>query len=136
LPENIPETIRVLRLAFSCHVRKNVIDAEENSALGQVHQQGNQIAASSQELLVLPLANVVHADVRLGPAGHAASEFRAHKKVCKVPEFFRTFYRVMIGKGEQIHPTLAELCVQLCRVAVALSAEIFDKGGGTGSGKV
>jgi hypothetical protein len=113
-----------------------VIDAEENSPLGQVHQQGNQIAASSQELLVLPLADVVHADVRLGPARHAASKFRAHKKVCEVPEFFRTFYRVMVSKGEQIHPALAKLCVQLRGVAVALSAEIFDKGGGAGSGKV
>ena len=85
---------------------------------------------------MLPLANVVHADVRLGPAGHPASEFRAHKKVCKVPEFFRTFYRIMVGKGEQIHPALAKLCVQLRGVAITLSAEIFDKGGGAGSGKV
>jgi hypothetical protein len=53
-----------------------------------------------------------------------------------VPEFFRTFYRVMVGKGKQIHSTLAKLCVQLRRVAIALSAEIFDKGGGAGSGKV
>jgi hypothetical protein len=86
--------------------------------------------------MVLPLANIVHTDVRLGPAGHPASEFRAHKKVCKVPEFFGTFYRVMVREGEQIHPALAKLCVQLGRVAVTLSTEIFDKGGGTGSGKV
>ena len=84
-----------------------MIDAEENSPLGQIHQQGNQITASSQKLIVLPLANIVHTDVRLGPAGHPASEFRAHKKVCKVPEFFGTFYRVMIREGEQMHPTLA-----------------------------
>jgi hypothetical protein len=53
-----------------------------------------------------------------------------------VTEFFRTFYRVMVRKGEQIHSAPAKLRVQLSWIAVTLSAEIFDKGGGTGSGKV
>ncbi len=113
-----------------------MIDAEENSSLGQVHQQGNQIAASSQKLVVLSLAHVVNADVSFCPAGHPASEFRADEEIRQVAEFFRTFYRVMVRKGEQIHSTPAKLRVQLSRIAVTLSAEIFDKGGGAGSGKV
>lgn len=113
-----------------------MIDAEENSSFGEIHQQGDQIAASSQQLVMLPLAQVVNTDVSLGPAGHLAGEFRTHEEVRQVAEFLRAFYRVVVGKGEQIHSAPAQLRIQLSGIAVTFSAEIFDKGSGTGSGKV
>lgn len=85
---------------------------------------------------MLPLAHVVNTDVRLGPAGHLAGEFRADEEVRQVAEFLRAFYRVVVREGEQIHSAPAQLRVQLSGIAVTFAAEIFDKGGGTGSGKV
>ena len=50
-----------------------MIDAEEKPALGEIHQQRDQVVAPPQELGMLPLAQVVHADVSFGAARHSAS---------------------------------------------------------------
>lgn len=39
------EPLKILGLAPSGDARKNMIDAEEKSALGEIHQQGDQVVA-------------------------------------------------------------------------------------------
>jgi len=55
--------------------RKHVIDAEEELALAQVHEQSDEIVASLLKLNMLPFSDVVNADVRERAAGHTARNF-------------------------------------------------------------
>ena len=83
---------KILGLAPSRNARKNVIDAEEKPALGEIHQQRDQVVAPPQELDVLPFTQVVNADVSFRPTRHSASEFFADEEIGMSPQFFRTFY--------------------------------------------
>src|SRR5580700_6458310 len=104
---------KILGLAPSGNARKNMIDAEEKPALGEIHQQRNQVVAPAQELVVLPLVQVVNADMSFGPARHSASEFFANEEIRMPPQSFRAFYRVVVGEGEQVHTTSLQKNVQL-----------------------
>lgn len=85
---------------------------------------------------MLPLAQVVNANVSFGAARHSASEFFANEEIGMSPQFFRTFYRIMVGESEQAHAALPQKSIQLLRIAIALTAKFSDKRGRTGSGKV
>jgi len=63
---------KVFALAASGDGRENVIDAEEEAALGEIHQERDEIVATLLQLLVLTVGDVVHADVDFGAAGHFA----------------------------------------------------------------
>jgi len=62
----------IFALAASSDAGKNVIDAEEEAALGEVHEERDEIAAALLQLLVLAVGDVVHADVDFSAAGHFA----------------------------------------------------------------
>ena len=96
----------VLDFTSSRDAGEDMIDAEEKSALGEIHQQGDQVVAPTQELRMLPLAQVVNANVSFGAARHSASEFFANEEIGMPPQFFRTFYRIMVGESEQAHTAL------------------------------
>jgi len=49
-----------------------VIDAEEEAALGEIHEKRDKIVAALLQLLVLAIGDVVNADVDFGAAGHFA----------------------------------------------------------------
>ena len=74
--------------------------------------------------------------MNFGTARHPASELFAHKEIRMLPQFFRTFYRIVVGEGEQVHTALPQKNVQLLRIAIAFATKFSGKGGCTGSGKV
>ena len=49
-----------------------MVDAEEEAALGEIHEERDEIVAALLQLLVLTVGDVVHADVHFGAAGHFA----------------------------------------------------------------
>jgi len=85
---------------------------------------------------VLSLRQVENPNVSFGSTRHSASEFFANKEIGMPPQFFRTFYRVVVREGEQVHAALPQKKVQLVRIAIAFAAKFSGKGGRTGSGKV
>ena len=58
-----------------------MVDAEEESALGEVHQQRDQIVAPLQELRVLALMEVVNANMDFRTAGHPARQLLAEEEI-------------------------------------------------------
>ncbi len=62
----------ILALAAAGDAGENVIDAEEEAALGEVHEERDDIVAALLQLRVLAIGDVVHADVDFGAAGHLA----------------------------------------------------------------
>ena len=85
---------------------------------------------------MLPLRQVVNANVSFGAAGHSAGQLFTHKEVRMVPQFFGTLYRVVIGKSEKIHAALAQQGVKLVRIAIAFAAKTPDERSSTRSRKV
>lgn len=85
---------------------------------------------------MLPLAHVVNTDMGFGTARHSASNFLAHEEIGVVPQFFRAFYRVVVGESEQGHPALAQQAVNPLRVAITFTAKFAHKGRGARPGKV
>ena len=85
---------------------------------------------------MLPLAQIVNANVSFGSARHPASELFAHEEIRMMPQFFPTFYRVVVRKSEEAHAAPAQHSVELDRIAIAFAAKFSGKGGCTGSGKV
>jgi len=120
----------IFELARPGKARKNVIDAEEKSALGEVHQQRHQVVAPLYELRVLALAYVINADMHFGAAGHAASQLHAHKKIGVPSQFFGALDGIVVGQSEEPHAAPAQDVVNFIRIAIAFAAEFARKGGG------
>ena len=93
----------ILALAAACDAGENVIDAEEETALGEIHQERDEIVAALLQLLVLALGDVVDADVHFGAAGHFAGELFADKKIGMLAQLFGAFDGIVIGESEKIH---------------------------------
>src|SRR5271156_6141745 len=70
----------VLALAPPGHAREDVVYAEEEPALGEIHQQGDQVVAPLLELGVLALMEVVDANVDFRTAGHPARQLLAEEE--------------------------------------------------------
>ena len=62
----------VFPFAAASNGGENVIDAEEEAALGEIHQERNEIVAALLQLQVLAVGDVVHADVDFRAARHFA----------------------------------------------------------------
>jgi hypothetical protein len=110
-----------------------MIDAEEQSALGEIHQQRHQIVAPLLQLAVLPLADVVYSDMHFRAAGHTASQLFTQEKVGVPPQFLRPFDGIVVRKREQAHPAALELFVDFFGIAITLAAKMSGKRSRTGS---
>src|ERR1700735_188035 len=84
---------------------------------------------------MLALAHVVNANMSFGTARHSASNFLPHEEIGVVPQFFRAFYRVVVGEREQSHSALTQKAVNPLRVGIAFTAKLANKGCGTRPGK-
>ena len=113
-----------------------MIDAEQEAALGKVHEQCDEIVAALLEMKVLPLGNVVNADVNLRAAGHAAGELFAQEKIRQAAKFFGAFNRIMIGESEKIHAATAQLFINLERIAITFAAKFGKERSGASTGEV
>ncbi len=65
-----------------------MIDAEEQPALAEIHQQRNQIVPALQELSVLALMEVVNADMDFRTAGHPARQLLTEEKSRQMAQLF------------------------------------------------
>ena len=102
--------------------RKHMMNGEQQAALGDVGEQSPQVIAPALNLRVLPIRNVVNADVRDAAAGHHAGDFLADEKIGPMPQAFRGSDGVMIGHGDQIHSTTLQDLVDRVGVVIALAA--------------
>ena len=113
-----------------------MIDAEEDAALGEIHEQRDEIIATLLKLNVLALAEIVGADVHFGAAGHPAGEFFADENIRVPAQLFRAFDGIMIGKGDQVHATELQLRINFLGIAVTFAAKLSDNRGCAGPGEV
>ena len=107
---------------------KQVVDAEKQSLLTQVGQQRGQVVAAALDFRVLPLSNVVHADVRLGAAGHPAGNLFAQEKPLEAAKRFGAVYGIVVGQRNQIHPAAAQRRIDRPGSAVAFPAHPVQPG--------
>jgi hypothetical protein len=126
----------ILTLAAAGDGGKNVIDAEEELALAEIHQERDEIVTALLQLLVLAVADVVDADVHFGAAGHFAGELFADKKIGMLAQWFGAFDGIVIGEREKIHAAALQQGINGAGIAITFAAEISDKGGRTGTGEV
>jgi hypothetical protein len=113
-----------------------MVDAEQDSSLGEIHQKRDQIVAPLLQLRVLALVKVVNPDVDFRAARHAAGQLLAQEEFRMLPQTFGAFDRVVIRQREQIHAPALEQRIHLFGVAIALSAKLADKGGRAGARKI
>ena len=91
---------KVFALAASGDGRENVIDAEEEATLGEIHQERNDIVAALLQLLMLAVGDVVRADVHFRAAGHFTGELFADEKIGMVAQLFGAFNGIVIGESD------------------------------------
>lgn len=130
------EPDEVFEFAASGDAGKNVIDAEEEAAFGEIHQQRDEIVAPLLELHVLALADVVNADVHFGAGRHFASEFFAHEKIGMLAQLLGAFDGIVIGEREKIHAAALQEGVNFLRIAITFAANLSDNRSRTWSGEV
>lgn len=116
--------------------REHVIDAEEELPLAQVHEQSDEIVASLLKLNMLPLGDVVNADMRERTAGHEAGNLFADEEVSMPAQRFRAFNRIVVGQCEQIHAALAQRREYGFGSAIAFAANTADNGHGAKAGMI
>lgn len=100
------EPDEVIAVAAAGHAGEDVIDTEEESALGQVHQERDKIVSPLLELNVLTLMEVVNADVDFRTAGHATSQLLAEKESGTAAQSLRAIDAVVVGESEQGHAAI------------------------------
>ena len=74
-----------------------MVDAEKNPALGEIHQQRDQIVAPLQELRVLALMEVVNSNMDFRTAGHPARQLLAQEEIRLAPQLLGALDRVVVG---------------------------------------
>ncbi len=92
--------------------------------------QAYQIVAAAANFGVLPLGQVIDANVDLGPAGHRASDFLADKEVRVLPQFLGAADGVVVGQRDQVHAALPQRRVDVSRRAVAFQKKMAQDGHG------
>src|SRR5262249_20837522 len=110
----------IISFATPGQAREDVVDAEEDLALGQIHEQGDEIIAAALNLNVVAFADAVNTDMQLGTAGHPDGYFFAEEEVGVTPEGLGDFNRVMVGDGNDGHAQAFQPGVHLERVIVGL----------------
>src|SRR5262249_48930759 len=93
----------VLRFTPAGQAREDMVDAEEDLALGQIHQQGNKVLTAALNLDMIPGGDGVGTDVQLGSAGHRHGYFLAHEEVGVAAEMFGYFNRIMVCDCDHGH---------------------------------
>jgi hypothetical protein len=131
-----PEPGEVFEFAAAGDARENVIDTEEEPALGEIHQERDEIVAALLKLYVLALGYVVNPDVHFGAAGHFTGEFFADKKIRMLAQLLGAFDGIVIGEREKIHAPALQEGVNFLRIAITFAAKLLDKRGSTCSGEV
>ena len=106
-----------------------MIDAEEEAALGEIHEERDEIVAALLQLDVLAVGDVVHADVDFGAAGHFAGELFADEKIGMLAQLFGAFDGIVIGESEEIHAAAVQQGINFVRIAITFAAKFSDKGG-------
>ena len=130
------EPDEVFEFAAAGDAGKNVIDTEEEAALGEIHQQRDEIVAPLLQLYVLAFAHVVNADVHFRAGGHFAGEFFAHEKIGMLAQLFGAFDGIVIGEREKIHTAALQEGVNFFRIAITFAANLSDNRSRTRSGEV
>jgi hypothetical protein len=126
----------VVPLTRAGKTRKHVIDAEEELALAQVHEQSDKIVASLLKLNMLPLGDVVDADVHKRAAGHNARNLFANEEIAMPTQCFRAFNRIVVGEREQVHAAPAQRREYCFGSTVAFAANAADNGHGAKAGMI
>ncbi len=80
-----------------------MVHAVEELLLVQVRHQARQVVATPLDLHVLPLREVVDADVQLVATRQAAGHFLAHEEIGVPAKSLCGVDRVVIGDRNQIH---------------------------------
>ena len=85
---------------------------------------------------MLPLMEVVDANVDFRTAGHAARQLLAEEEIRIATQWLGAFDRVVIGQREKIHAAAPQQGIDLARIAIAFPAECVDKRRGAGAGEI
>src|SRR5712692_898755 len=102
--------------------RERVIDAEEELSLGEIHEQGNEVASTALNLKVVSLGEAVNSEMHLRPAGHLNGNLFTQEKVWVTPQNFRGFNGVMFRDRNDGHSHPLQPVVDLVGLAVGLPA--------------
>lgn len=126
----------ILEFPASGQTRKHMINAEKELPLGEIHDERQNVVFPALELLMLALMEVVNSHVDFRAAGHPARQLLAQEKVGMIAKAFRPFDTIVIGEREKVHPPPVERRIYFIWVAIALTAEVFDKRGSARAGVV
>ena len=132
--EIIAKPGEIIAGALVRQAREHVVHAEEEAALGEIHEQRDEIIAALLKLVVMLFGDVENADMNFRAAGHETSKLLAHEEVGISAQCFGAFDRIVIRERDKIHTATMEQRIKKLRIAITFAAEIPNKGSATGTG--
>ena len=107
-----------------------MIGTEKKLALGEVHQQRNEIVSAALNLKVLAFRDPINTHVHLGAAGHLNGDLLAEEEVRVAAQDLCGVDGVMIGYGDDGHAHLLQPVIDFTGVVVGLPANPIQPGDG------
>jgi len=112
---------------------EHVIQAEENLALGQVHQEGQKIATPARNFRVVFFGDPVDTQVDLRAGGHAHGHFLRSGRSPGICEGFGGFDGIVVGQGDDGHAQALAAFVDVRGLVVGFLADPGEPRGVTHS---
>jgi hypothetical protein len=100
-----------------------VVYAEEDFALGEVHQQRYEIASPTLNFGVVLFGDGVDAQVHLRATRHAHGYFFTQEKIAVFAEAFRGIDGIVVGEGHDGHPEALTTGIYLGSFIIRLFAD-------------
>src|SRR6266480_1918824 len=106
---------------FAVDAVKRMRDRVDNFSALQIALQRKNIVPDNDDIIVLLFSNAPHQDVNLaGVLRKISRDLLADERVRQIADRQTTVDRVVIGDGDEIHPALDQLSMELARVGIGV----------------
>ena len=121
------EPFEIFELAAASESGENVIDAEEDFAFGEVHQERDEIGAALLNFDVVAFGDGVDAEVEFGARRHRAGDFFTEEEVRPGAKGFGGVNAVVVGHGDDGHTQALAAVIDVLGVIIGFTAEVADE---------
>src|SRR5258708_8058753 len=125
--------VEVAHLPAAGEGGKQMVDAERYPLLGEVREEGFSVMSPALDGRMLVFSDVEHTKVQLPPPRQLAGDFLAHEEIGSTRQLKGPFYRIVVGEGDEVHPTDECSLVHGGGLRVALADDPAQNGQGQGA---
>ncbi len=122
------EPEEIIGAASAGEAGEDVVDSEEDSALGEIHEEGDEVVAAALDLGVVTGADEIHAEVDERATWQTASDLLAGEEIGEMAELRGGANGIMVGDGYEVHADGFEAAINVGGRRVTFAAETAEEG--------